>query len=440
MLEGAPGGFVIHEPSDRSITGQLTLPSFVDGQLTMTDLNVPSNGRFSQEDLRLLWDAGAELARWQTRMALARQTGTFGSPEVAGITERLRDWRSLELCAQDAAVLINRWPTRLDRRSTWLPIGVPGGVEDVPLTAQEATERGYVVERDDALAITQSARWVGDRQPLRSTSVAAMAWAVIQVVRQTVPRAQMPLIKSLVNPIATVAQFAATPAGHRDPDPSSWPIPFITFVASCMRAIADLQSSERGHGVVPLLDTDELYEAWLAIETRDALDAHLGQQIMAGSDALAAWEQDDILYELCVKPSIPRTGRTFGAARYLALVAELLTPDLMLSASRDEETAVHVLDAKSWALMLPEQALEQSAKYLYGIRRETNVMQVPAIAGVDLVTCAPPPTASRQDASLVRVLCATPTRGSDVLHARIAEIADLLATEIEARERLASAY
>lgn len=406
----------------------------------MTDLNVPSNGRFSQEDLHLLWVAGAELARWQARVALARRTGTFGSPQVGGTAEQLRDWRSLELCAHDAAALVNRWPTRLDRRSTWLPIGVPGGVEDVPLTAQEATERGHVVEQDDAPAITQSARWVGDRQPLHSASVAAMAWAVIQVVRQTVPRAEMGIIKSLINPIASVAQLAATPAGHRDPDPSSWPIPFITFVSSCLRAIADLQSSEHGHGVVPLLDTDELYEAWLAIQARDALDAHLGRQIMSRSDSLAAWERDDILYELWVKPALARSGRTFGARNYLALVAELLTPDLILSASRDDETAMHVLDAKSCAQMLPEQALEQSAKYLYGIRRETDVLQVPAIAGVDLVTCASAPTTPRPDASLVRVLSATPTRGSNVLRSRVAEITESLASEVEARERQASAY
>ncbi len=406
----------------------------------MTDLIVPSNGRFSQEDLHLLWAAGAEIARWQARVALARQKGTFGTPEMAGTTERLRDWRSLEVCAHDAAALIDRWPTRLDRRFTWLPIGVPGGIEDVPLTAQEATERGYVIEQDDAFAITQSARWVGHRQPLQSASVAAMAWAVIQTVQETVPRAQMPFVKSLVNPIATVAQLAAAPTGHRDPDPTSWPVPFVMFVASCMRVIADLHSSEGGHGVLPLLDTDELYEAWLAIEAREALNAHLGQQIMSGSDALAAWEQDDILYELWLKPTIPRTGRTFGATNYLALVAEFLTPDVVLSASRDDESAVHVIDAKSWALMLPEQALEQSAKYLYGIRRETTAKHVPAITGVDLVTCALPPTAPRVDISRLRVLVATPTKGSGLLRSRIADIADLLATEIEVRERLASAY
>lgn len=438
VLEQSAGGFDIYEPVDRSITGQLTLPSLIEGRLKLTDLNVPSNGRFSQEDLHLLWDAGAELSLWKSRMALARQEGTFGRPEMVGTTDRLRDWRSLAQCAHDAAVLIGHWPTRLDRRAMWLPLGVPGGVEDLPLTAQQASERGHVVEEGDVLAITQSARWVGDRQALRSVSVTAMAWAVIQVIHKTLPSEQMQLIKSMVNPIATVAQLAAAPAGYRDPDPSSWPIPFIEFVTSCTRVIADLQSSERGRGVVPLLDTDELYEAWLAVETRNALDTHLGEQVVVLSDALAAWERDDIVYELWVKPSISRAGRSFGNAAFLTLVAEHLAPDLVLAASRDDETTVHILDAKSWAAMLPEQALEQSAKYLYGIRRDSEELQVPAITGVDLVTCAPAPMAPRTAASRVRVIAATPTKNSDILHARVRTVADLLADEIDSRERLAS--
>lgn len=438
VLEQGAGGFDIYEPAGRSITGQLTLPSVIEGRLSLAELNVPSNGRFSQEDLHLLWEAGAELALWKARMARARQTGTFGHPEVAGTVDQLRDWRSLAQCAHDAAVLIGRWPTRLDRRATWFPIGVPGGVEDLPLTVQHASERGHVVEEDGVLALTQSARWVGDRQALRSVSVTAMAWAVIQVLRQTVPPEQMTLIKSMVNPIATVAQLAAAPAGYRDPDPSSWPIPFIEFVTSCTRVIADLQSSERGKGVVPLLDTDELYESWLAVETRDALDAHLGDQIVVRSDALAAWERGGIVYELWVKPSINRIGRSFGNAIFLALVAELLAPDLVLTASRRDETTVHVLDAKSWATMLPEQALEQSAKYLYGVRRESAEVQVPAITGVDLVTCAPAPTAPRTATSRVRVITATPTKNLDTLHARVKAIADALADELDVHERLVS--
>jgi hypothetical protein len=439
-LEESPDGFVIHEPPDRSITGQLTLPIFSNGRLAIVDFNIPSNGRFSQEDLRLLWDAGAELARWKSRMALARQTGTFGKPDIAGTAERLRDWRSVEACAQAAAVLLHGWPTRLDRRPAWLPIGVSGGTEDVLLTVQEASERGYVIEQEDALAITQSARWVGDRQRLRSSSVAALAWTVIQMIRQTIPSAEMPLVRSLVNPIASVGQVASAPAGHRDPDPSSWAVPFITFAAACLRAIADLQSSIQGHGVVPLLDTDELYEAWLAIETRSALNEHLGDPTKPRSGALAAWEQDGIAFQLWLKPSISRIGRLFGTTTYLPLVTDLLAPDIVLSASRDDETALHILDAKSWSQMLPEQALEQSAKYLYGIRRESQMTRVPAITGVDLVTCAPLPTTFQPEISLVSVINATPTRASDSLRARIVAITGLLATEIEARERLASAF
>ena len=59
----------------------------------------------------------------------------------------------------------------------------------------------------------------------------------------------------------------------------------------------------------------------------------------------------------------------------------MLTPDLVLSATRGAETELMVLDAKGWAQMLPEDALSQSAKYLYGIRRTRDPRTVPAFAG-----------------------------------------------------------
>lgn len=440
-LEPVTGGYAIYEPSDRSITGQITLPVFTGSEIDFVDLEVPSNGRFSQEDLRLLWESGAELTAWrEARVAIARDTGTFGAPEVIGLSKEMHDWRSLEQCAHDAAALLTRWPSQLDRRITRLPVGVPGGVDDLPLTELDAEEQGYVVQHDHKPGVTQSVRWIGHRRGLRSTAVSAMAYAVIETVRRSLPREQWRMVKTLINPIAVVAELAATPIGHRDPDASSWPAPFVTFVASSTRAIADLQSAQRGRGVVPLLDTDELYEAWLAIKVRDALDFHAGRRVKTDSDAIGAWQNDDILYELWVKPGVNRKGREFGGATFVALVADLLQPDVVLSASRDDETALFILDAKSWAFMAPEDALSQSAKYLYGIRRAKDLGQVPAVAGVDLVTCANPPVVPHTDTSRIRVLGATPTVGVEVLHQRLGQIMQLLVTEIESREIAASTY
>lgn len=391
--------------------------------------------------MRLLWESGTELATWRAaRFALARGTGNFGEPEIVGNASLLRDWRSLSTCAHDAAGLLARWPGRLNRRSTWLPVGVPGGVEDIPLTAWQAEERGYVHKLDGRLSLTQSARWLGDRQQLVSASVAALAAAVIELVRSTLPKNQLSLLRPLLTPIAAVTRFAAAPAGYRDPDPSSWPIPFLTFAASCIRVIADIQSARRGAGVVPLLDTDELYESWLAVQALDALDQHLGRQIPPTSDALGAWERDDIRYELWIKPGISRDGRVFGCAKYLATVAELLTPDLVVSASRDAETALYILDAKSWAQMLPEEALAQSAKYLYGLRRDSDRQSVPAICGVELVTCAHPPRITDSSLTKIHVTSATPTVGIAALKNRVTTIVKALADEVETRERLASSY
>lgn len=442
VIEPAPpGDFVILEPPDRCLAGQLTLP-YLDGRrLAFADLLIPSNGRFTQDDLRLLWQAGAELAAWRAaRLALPRREGDFGQPEATGTSPLIRDWRSLLTCAHDAANLLNRWPTRLDRRTTWLPVGIPGGTEDLPMTERQAERRGYVMDRSNMLTITESARWLGERRPLVSTAVSALALAVVQLVKASVPAEQLPLIRPLLDPLALVARTAAAPAGYRDPDPSSWPVPFAAFAASCMMTIAEIQSSQRGEGVVPLLDSDELYEAWLAVQVREALDEHFGAWRVPDSDALAAWEHDNTVYELWLKPGISRDGRTFGSESFQAIVAELLTPDLLLSATRGDETELMILDAKAWAQMLPEDVLTQSAKYLYGIRRADNLATVPALAGVDLVTCARPPTISGNDLTKVSVRGATPTTGVDELHTRISAIVDQLAASLAERERHASAY
>lgn len=442
LIEPGPSDdFIIQEPPGRCLAGQLTLPHMDGRQLSFVDLHIPSSGQFGQADLRLLWQAGAELSSWRSsRLALAQNDGTFGAPEVAARGPLIRDWRSLAQCAHDAASLLERWPTLLDRRVAWLPVGVPGGTEDIPLTAREAEIRGHVRDRDDDGIIARSARWLGERRPLVSATVAALAQAVIELARASVPAGQLPLLESLLSPLASVAQAATAPSGYRDPDPSSWPVAFVDFAGSCTRAIAELRSSQRGQGVVPLLDTDELYEAWLAITVRDALDARIGPRAEGPSDALAAWEHDDTLFELWVKPNIGRQGLRSGFASFHAIVAEVLTPDLILSASRGDEAELMVLDAKAWAGMLPEDALAQSAKYLYGIRRSSDPNSVPALAGVHLVTCARQPALSETEMAKVHVTTATPTNGVDELWVRLNGVIDQLAAALVDRERLVSTY
>ncbi len=440
LIESAPDGFVILEPSDRSLAGQLTLPYLAERRVAFVDLLIPSNGRFTQEDLRRLWEAGAELASWRAaRLALSRREGDYGQPEVAGTSQLVRDWRALVTCAHDAANLLSRWPTNLERRLSWLPVGVPGGTEDLPMTERGVERRGYVLERDEARTVMQSARWLGDRRLLVSTAVSALAQAVVQLARASIPADQLRLVRPLFDPLAMVGRLAAAPIGYRDPDPSSWPVPFVSFATSCMVAIAELQSLQRGEGAVPLLDTDELYEAWLAVQVRAVLDERFGGWRALGSDALAAWQHDDTLYELWLKPGISREGRQFGSESFQALVAEVLTPDLLLCATRDDESELMMLDAKAWAQMLPEDVLTQSAKYLYGIRRSSDVAAVPAVAGVDLMTCAQPPSVVGGELAKVAVCGATPTTGVEALHARIGAIIDQLESSLAERERLASA-
>ena len=237
-----------------------------------------------------------------------------------------------------------------------------------------------------------------------------------------------------------MARVAAAPAGSCDPVLSSWPAPFVAFTEACLRTLAELQSSRRGTGVVPLLDTDELYEAWLAIAVRNVLNARFGPWIVPASDALASWQYDDATIELWIKPGIARGGTNIGGTRLHALVAESLSPDLLLTASRGEVAAFTVIDAKSWASMMPEQALDQSAKYLYGIRLSDDPTLVPAIAGVALVTCAAAPSIGAPARSQVRVVSTTPTSGLYELGDHIGEITDQLLVSLVEREHTASEF
>lgn len=424
FIEDHPGDrLTIHEPPQRALTGLLALPFILNGRLSFVDLFVPSNGRFSQKDLRILHDAGAELASWRAaRSALARSRGTYGMPEIIEKSKMLRDWRSLADCADDAASLLARWPGELDRRMAWLAVGVPGGTEDVPLTAREAERHGYIFRRDDSTVVTRSARWLGEQRPLVSASIGALALAVVQLVRLSLPGEQVRQLRALLAPVLAVADLAAAPAGHHDRDPSSWPRPFVDFAASCMKAIAELQSSRRGKGSVPLLDTDELYEAWLTIHIRDVLIDILGPQDLVHSKAFAAWTHARGRVELWIKPSVGHEGHRFDNVSLRSVVAEVLIPDLVMSASSANGVAVHVVDAKSWSRMLSEDVLSQAAKYLYGLRRVDDLSSVPAIAGVDLVTCAISPSIAKASLARVHVTTATPTVGTAVLRERIRQL------------------
>ncbi len=436
---GGPGELLIIEPPERSLCGLLTLPYVAGREIDFLDLHVPTSGRFNQDDLGLLWDAGAELVAWRKeRIALAREGATFGSPEIEGSTDVLHDWRSLAACAHDAAALLGRWPTVLSRRSAWAPVGIPGGTEDLRTTEREAERRGYLTIQEGHFQVTQSARWRGHPQPLVNATLAALALAVVHLTHASMAEVDRQLVQPLLRPIMTVARLGAAPTGHRDPDRSSWPVPFQAFGAACMRSIAALQSSRRGMGVLPLLDTDELYEAWLAVQVRRVLDAHFGHWRAPTSAALAEWASDEATYELWIKPRIDHSGLRFGRERFYAVVADVLTPDLLLTATREDETAVLALDAKAWHTLLPDDALSESAKYLYGIRRSGEPAGVPALAGVQLVTCAPRPHVHDADVASVWVTTATPTSDDAVLTGAVRDAANRLVAALHDRERLAS--
>lgn len=101
----------------------------------------------------------------------------------------------------------------------------------------------------------------GYSRPWVSGTVAAIARELVRLVAEATGPDDQQALAHLVRPIAEVGAMAQPQPGAADPDPSSWPTAFGSFVGLGLRAIAELSARERGSGAVPLLDTDELYEA-----------------------------------------------------------------------------------------------------------------------------------------------------------------------------------
>lgn len=438
-IEAMGDDFMIVEPTDRSFAGRLILPFLAVDGVRMYDLDVPSSGNFTHDDLRELWLAGQELASWQSRRALATTTGAYATPQSVDHARVLADWHALEKCARQAEMLLREWPTRMGRVIRWVPVGVGGGFEDLDHTEREVGRLGYLAKRTDAdLVVTRSARWFGKSEPLTLGAAAYMAERVVALVTETVSPDDLRVLRHLISPIQRVAHQALNPAGKTDPDPSSWPNPFLLFVAACMQVLAELEARERGNRAVPFLDTDELFETWLAVRVRDILSGRLEPAPVVSHGAIASWLDDAITYDLRIKPSIRRS-TPLGAHKYRALVAQELVPDVVVSATRGDITEFAVLDAKAWAHMLPEEALTESAKYLYGVRRIDDD-SLPAIASVCLVSCALKPDMPDHADARIDFVWATPTVGVDVLESVVEQTSVALAAAVEAREQEASLH
>ncbi|HEX4058051.1 MAG TPA: hypothetical protein VHX87_07025 [Galbitalea sp.] len=435
-IETEGDDFKVIEPTDRSFAGRLVLPFVATGGLRMFDLDVPSSGTFTPEDLEHLWLAGQELATWRSRLALTSTDDAYAQPEPIGRTEVVADWHALELCAFEARRLLSAWPTRTGRELRWVPVGVGGGFEDLGYTEREVARAGYLSTSGDKPVVTRSARWFGKGERITLSAIASLAQEVSGLLRSTLSADDLRQVSMLAAPIEQVAAIAGSVTPRADPDASSWPPAFVRFASACIRVLTELLARQRGSQAVPLLDTDELYEAWLAVAVRDLISEQLGGGTEVSKGAIASWETDATTIDLRVKPSISRKS-SVGQHEYRALVANTLVPDVVLSATRGAFTELAVLDAKAWVKMLPEDVLSETAKYLYGIRRMGSD-QLPAIASVQIVSCAPQPNLMEADDAKVGFVHATPTAGTDALRSAVQHILDDLAAAIERREQEAS--
>lgn len=429
VMEADELGYKIFEPATRSLVGSHTFPCLTDdGRLTFAQLEVPSDGRFDQDDLVELRHAGSRMADWlKARRAVLLDHDSYATPTVVGYVDSLQDWRALTACAEHAIALLSRWPTELTRSVRWMPVGLPGGVEDLRRTILDVERRGNVAPGGDGgVTISHSARSVGAARGVANETVAALASAVVNAALAALPAEQRALLAPALRPIGEVARRAQPTVAHDAPDISSWPPRFVEFADSCARALVEIEAATAGHGATPLLDTHELYEQWLAVHALDVIELTLGPSSGRTSiGALASWQHGSATVDLWFKPAFPQGGRSIGSFSLRPVAATTLVPDVVVTVTEMQETRLHVLDAKSWRSMQPEDALTQSAKYLYGLRRLDALGRVPAISSVHLVTSAPRPTLVNLNDVPMDVITAHPAGRTGALDSLIERLVTL---------------
>lgn len=433
VLEAYGDDLQIVEPAGRSFAGRLVVPFRAGRELRLFDLDVPSSGDFTVVDLERLWEAGQEFASWRSRLALTSRDNAFAEPKAIDRADVLADWHALELCAVEAKRLLNNWPTRIGRELRWVPTGIGGGLEDLGHTEREVARMGYLSQHEGRTIVSRSARWSGRAERLTLSAISSLAHEVANLVRTTLGEGDSGALSPILGPITYVGLLAATPSRGADPDPSSWPPPFTQFAEACMRVLTVLLTRRRGDRAVPLLDTDELFEAWLAVTVRNLIGADLRRAGQVSAGAVASWETDAITVDLRVRPTIGRATE-IGQDVYRALVASALVPDVVITATRGDITEIAVLDAKAWRKMLPEDVLSESAKYLYGIRR-VGRDTVPGITSVHIVSCAARPKLSSAADARIGFVHATPTAGEADMRSAVGEVLAALASAIQSREQ-----
>lgn len=386
-LKDSPGRIDLVESSDGTLEccGRISLVALRDDNVfSVSHIDVPPPDPFSSPDLREMWEA-------RNRLDLKQRPPTSGDATWFATVLRPRtDVRMdrLPSAIASARMLLSRWPTTPATHSQVLPLGQPGGREDLRSTDILASQRGTTLHQNRPLP-AETARVFGSAVRRTCGSVAMLAELLrfqADILLRT-PEA-IPVEhdrRAVLAPLAAVAVAAQIPKGTVDGPPSTWPTGMQKFYSLASIALAELEILGSGADTAPLSELWDLYQAWVAEAILGLMVSQLGPPIATStSSLLGRWVSGRVELELHYTPLIPsRPGKSksiSGAKLHAAIGA--LEPDVVIAARNlhTGQVKLLVIDPKKRKYLDSGALTVESSKYLWGIRGDANLLGVVLVA------------------------------------------------------------
>jgi hypothetical protein len=439
ILSGRQVGLEILEPvrgpavGPDLLVGSVPLVSWnaITHSISVEFLEVPAPPPFEEDDVGSMWKA---ILDFPLPLASSMTVQGRGSGSATAAGQPLTS-EALPGAISGCRRLLRGWPTSETRETIWRPADMRGGREDLRATDRLGARRGGAVVGSRVIPDRVARRQRGS-VPWASTRLSGACRALAKYLRESGLDGSEQV---LIRPLELVSE-RATPA-RRTPDPplSSWPSQSRKTFQAVTEALVGLAVSGRGASLVPLSDVWRIYENWVALRSRSALENRFGQAepIGDGTAWSCQWDLEGVVVRLHSQREIgsPSDGNVAGHPDRIISVSSNLRPDVLISITgATGDQALFCIDAKRRLTATEMDAGEvatAASKYLWGIRMKDDPDLLP-VATALIVSSAGLAAVHDVERSRIFGLFALPSQGAEGFDLFVEEEVERLLAEVTA--------
>lgn len=347
------------------------------GDVVVNFIDLPPPRGLTQDGIDQMWRALSDLP--PAARASVRRAALWESGRSLRLSEIAVDLPTFPNLLGITTHLLHNWPRKETATTSWRPLGVSGGVEDVIGTVRRLHTIPVALHSGRTLP-SRTLRRHGDTVPWTTRAVSDMALTVSNRIRQS-PKLVGMDIGSLLAPLNALSERARAPRGVAEVSPSSWPPPLRDWMRVASQVLSEVEATRARKGHAPLCQMHELYESWVSSEFLNAAKARFGEPLedsVLTGDArygkptfYTRWMTERGLFEIWVQAAFSETAQPLDG-KVVSVTSELI-PDVVISGPK----GLIGIDAKftSRPQVTSPVVSATGSKYLWGLRNSTDSTQ-----------------------------------------------------------------